>query len=211
MKTFLRNSFPYFKKYLPVHLIASLLGFSRMFIMLVSPQIVALLVDRVINPLLGAESGETASIFTFLIEEIPSDDYQTIFWTLAAARAACAEEFILRLPEGYNTFISEGSALSGGERQLLSFARLILADPKVIILDEATSHVDTQTERSVQESLKTLLKGRTSFVIAHRLSTIRGADKIVFIKDGEMLECGTHAELLAKNGYYTRLVQSALK
>ncbi len=127
----------------------------------------------------------------------------------AAARAAYADAFISRLPEGYETKISEGYALSGGERQLLSFARLILADPKIIVLDEATSHIDTQTELEVQKSLKTLLSGRTSFVIAHRLSTIRGADKIVFIEDGEIDEQGTHAELLMKNGRYAKMIRAA--
>lgn len=128
---------------------------------------------------------------------------------IAAARAAHADAFIRRLPEGYATEIDEGYALSGGERQLLSFARLILADPRIIVLDEATSHVDTQTEREVQESLKALLKGRTSFVIAHRLSTIRGADKIVFIRDGEIVEQGTHEELIALNGAYAQMIRAA--
>lgn len=128
---------------------------------------------------------------------------------IAAARAAHADAFIRRLPEGYATEIDEGYALSGGERQLLSFARLILADPHIIVLDEATSHVDTQTEREVQESLKALLKGRTSFVIAHRLSTIRGADKIVFIRDGEIAEQGTHEELIALNGAYAQMIRAA--
>lgn len=128
---------------------------------------------------------------------------------IAAARAAHADAFIRRLSEGYATEIDEGYALSGGERQLLSFARLILADPRIIVLDEATSHVDTQTEREVQESLKALLKGRTSFVIAHRLSTIRGADKIVFIRDGEIAEQGTHEELIALNGAYAQMIRAA--
>lgn len=128
---------------------------------------------------------------------------------IAAARAAHADAFIRRLPEGFATEIDEGYALSGGERQLLSFARLILADPRIIVLDEATSHVDTQTEREVQESLKALLKGRTSFVIAHRLSTIRGADKIVFIRDGEIAEQGTHEELIALNGAYAQMIRAA--
>lgn len=128
---------------------------------------------------------------------------------IVAARAAHADAFIRRLPEGYATEIDEGYALSGGERQLLSFARLILADPRIIVLDEATSHVDTQTEREVQESLKALLKGRTSFVIAHRLSTIRGADKIVFIRDGEIAEQGTHEELIALNGAYAQMIRAA--
>ncbi len=126
----------------------------------------------------------------------------------AAAKAACCENFISRLPEGYETMISEEYPLSGGERQLLSFARLILADPKVIVLDEATSHVDTQTELEVQASLKALLAGRTSFVIAHRLSTIRDADKIVFLSHGKIMEQGSHEELLALNGEYAKLVRA---
>ncbi len=94
-------------------------------------------------------------------------------------------------------------------RSLLSFARLILADPKIIVLDEATGHVDTQTEKEVQNSLKRLLFGRTSFVIAHRLSTIREADKIVFIREGEIAEQGTHEELLQRNGEYAKMIRSA--
>ena len=123
-----------------------------------------------------------------------------------AARAACADPFIMRLPKGYDTEISEDYALSGGERQLLSFARLILADPRIIVLDEATSHVDTQTELEVQLSLKALLKDRTSFVIAHRLSTIRGADRIVVISGGEIAEQGSHEELMRLNGRYAAMV-----
>ncbi len=129
----------------------------------------------------------------------------------AAARSACADGFITRLPQGYQTEISEGYALSGGERQLLSFARLILADPRIIVLDEATSHIDTQTELEVQRSLKNLLAGRTSFVIAHRLSTIRDADKIVFIENGEIAEQGTHEELLRLGGKYAQMIASAAK
>ena len=125
---------------------------------------------------------------------------------IAAAKAACADAFISRLPEGYGTQISENSALSGGERQLLSFARLILADPRVIVLDEATSHIDTQTEREVQASLKALLAGRTSFVIAHRLSTIRGADRIVVLSEGQIVEQGTHQELVERKGAYYRML-----
>ena len=128
----------------------------------------------------------------------------------AAAMAACAEGFISRLPEGYETQISEGYALSGGERQLLSFARLILADPRIIVLDEATSHVDTQTELSVQKSLKTLLAGRTSFVIAHRLSTIREADRIVVLSEGKIVEEGTHQQLVEKKGAYFRMLAAQM-
>lgn len=128
---------------------------------------------------------------------------------IRASKAACADGFIRRLPKGYETEISEGYALSGGERQLLSFARLILADPRIIVLDEATSHIDTQTELEVQKSLKNLLAGRTSFVIAHRLSTIREADQIVFIENGEIVERGTHEELLRLGGNYAKMIASA--
>lgn len=127
---------------------------------------------------------------------------------IEAAKAACAHGFISRLPEGYNTEISESYNLSGGERQLLSFARLILADPKIVVLDEATSHIDTQTELEVQKSLKTLLAGRTSFVIAHRLSTIRGADMILFLQNGEIVERGTHSELLSLGGHYAAMMRA---
>lgn len=129
----------------------------------------------------------------------------------AAARAACADGFISRLPQGYQTMISESYALSGGERQLLSFARLVLADPSIIVLDEATSHIDTQTELEVQRSLKNLLSGRTSFVIAHRLSTIKDADNIVLIDNGEIVEQGSHEELLKRGGKYARMIASAGK
>ena len=130
---------------------------------------------------------------------------------IAAAKAAVADGFISRLPQGYQTEISESYALSGGERQLLSFARLILADPRIIVLDEATSHIDTQTELEVQRSLKILLAGRTSFVIAHRLSTIRDADKIVFIEGGRIAEQGTHEELLRRGEKYAQMIASAAK
>ena len=100
------------------------------------------------------------------------------------------------------------SELSGGERQLLSFARLILADPKILILDEATSNIDSETEAQIQEMLKVVLKGRTSFVIAHRLSTIRDADMILVMKDGDIVEQGRHEELLKKQGFYANLYNS---
>ena len=129
---------------------------------------------------------------------------------MAAAKAARADAFIGRLPEGYRTQISEDYALSGGERQLLSFARLILADPRIIVLDEATSHVDTQTELEVQQSLKTLLAGRTSFVIAHRLSTIKDADKIVYLVEGKIAEQGTHDELMKLGGHYAAAFRATL-
>lgn len=126
---------------------------------------------------------------------------------IAAAKAVSAHEFIEKLPHGYHTRLSkQGSELSGGQRQLLSFARLILADPKILILDEATSNIDSETEAQIQEMLKVVLKGRTSFVIAHRLSTIKGSDRILFIDDKHIAEMGTHEELMAKKGRYYELV-----
>jgi ATP-binding cassette subfamily B protein/subfamily B ATP-binding cassette protein MsbA len=122
---------------------------------------------------------------------------------LAAAKAVGAHDFIMRLKSGYDTSVEEGGAtLSVGQRQLISFARALLADPRILILDEATSSVDTQTEQIIQNGLATLLEGRTSFVIAHRLSTITNADKIVVIHDGKIVEQGTHLELLANQGMY---------
>ncbi len=124
----------------------------------------------------------------------------------AAAALAKADSFINRLPDGYDTVLSEGgSNLSQGQRQLLSIARAVLADPKILILDEATSSVDTRTEMHIQQAMIALMKNRTSLVIAHRLSTIRDADKIVVIKDGRVAEAGNHEELLAQNGEYYKL------
>ncbi len=124
----------------------------------------------------------------------------------AAARAVGAHEFISHMDKGYNTDIHEGgSNISSGQKQLLSFARALLADPRILILDEATSSIDTATEMVIQEALRTLLKGRTSFVIAHRLSTISEADKILAIEDGRVVESGTHRELLNRDGLYRRL------
>ncbi len=122
---------------------------------------------------------------------------------LAAAQLAQANEFIQRLPDKYDTMLGErGSGLSQGQRQLLAIARAALADPRILILDEATSSVDTRTERQIQRALDTLLKGRTSFVIAHRLSTIRNADQVLVLVDGEIVERGRHDELLARRGAY---------
>ena len=123
-----------------------------------------------------------------------------------AARDVGAHEFIVNLPDGYDTEVHErGVSLSVGQRQLLSFARALLADPRILILDEATSSIDTQTERLIQEALRRLLQGRTSFVIAHRLSTIREADKVVVMDQGRIVELGSHEELLAQRGYYYNL------
>jgi ATP-binding cassette subfamily B protein/subfamily B ATP-binding cassette protein MsbA len=131
---------------------------------------------------------------------------------VAAARAVGAHEFIINLRHGYATSVEEGGVmLSVGQRQLLSFARALLADPRILILDEATSSVDTQTEQIIQKALSTLFQGRTSLVIAHRLSTITGADRIVVVHDGRIIEQGTHAELIAKGGMYFNLYRTGFQ
>lgn len=130
----------------------------------------------------------------------------------AAAKLAHADTFIDRLPEGYNTKLGErGSGLSQGQRQLLAIARAALSDPRILILDEATSSVDTRTERLIQGALESLLRGRTSFVIAHRLSTIRHADMVLVLKDGEIIERGKHADLLKQRGFYYDLYMSQFR
>lgn len=127
----------------------------------------------------------------------------------AAAKAVHAHEFIMELPDGYDTVVEErGSTLSAGQRQLIAFARVLLADPRILILDEATSNIDTRTEEALQAGLRHLLEGRTSFIIAHRLSTIENADQIFYIDHGQIVEHGTHAELLAAKGAYYRLYES---
>jgi ATP-binding cassette subfamily B protein len=131
---------------------------------------------------------------------------------MAAARLANADQFIIRLPQGYQTMLSErGGNLSQGQRQLLAIARAILANPAILILDEATSSVDTRTEIQIQEGLLKLMEGRTSFVIAHRLSTIRNADQVLVINDGEIVERGTHDELIAARGFYHHLYMSQFR
>jgi ATP-binding cassette subfamily B multidrug efflux pump len=131
---------------------------------------------------------------------------------IAAAKLANADAFITRLPQGYLTALSErGSNLSQGQRQLLSIARAIVADPRILILDEATSSVDTRTEIQIQEALLRLMEGRTSFVIAHRLSTIRNADQVLVIKEGMIIERGTHTQLLQQRGFYYNLYMSQFK
>lgn len=127
----------------------------------------------------------------------------------AAAKAACCDHFIRTLPDGYNTVISgEAAHLSQGQMQLLTIARAMLTDPSILILDEATSSVDTRTEVEIQKAMARLMKGKTSFVIAHRLSTIRGADMILVVKDGDIVERGNHEELLKKQGFYASLYNS---
>lgn len=131
---------------------------------------------------------------------------------IAAAKLVQADQFIERLPEGYQTLLGErGSGLSQGQRQLISIARAALANPRILILDEATSSVDTRTERMIQQALEKLLKGRTSFVIAHRLSTIRNADVVMMIKDGVIVERGTHHDLLEQHGAYHQLYMSQFR
>lgn len=139
----------------------------------------------------------------------PEASDQDVF---AAAKLAHADTFIDRLPEKYQTVLGErGSGLSQGQRQLLAIARAALSDPRILVLDEATSSVDTRTERLIQEALVTLLKGRTSFVIAHRLSTIRNADMVLVVNDGEIIERGKHADLLEKKGFYYNLYMSQFR
>ena len=128
---------------------------------------------------------------------------------MAAAITANAHDFICKMPDGYDTVIGSGSRrqLSGGERQRLSIARAILADPRILILDEATAAVDTQTEKNIQAALDKLAGGRTVISIAHRLSTLRGADRLIVIEDGRVVESGGHEELLTQKGVYYRLTQ----
>jgi subfamily B ATP-binding cassette protein MsbA len=124
----------------------------------------------------------------------------------AACRIAHCDEFIDAFPEGYDTIVGErGVRLSGGQRQRVSIARAILVDPRVLILDEATSSLDSESEQLIQDGLRQLRSGRTTFVIAHRLSTIRSADQILVLEHGEVVERGTHAELLALGGRYRQL------
>ena len=131
---------------------------------------------------------------------------------IAAAKAVHADDFIRQMEDGYATETKErGEGLSAGQRQLISFARTLLSDPRILILDEATSCVDTNTERLVQEGISTLLKGRTSFIVAHRLSTIRNCDRIFYIQGGVIAEEGSHDELMAKKGLYYELYTSQLQ
>ena len=130
---------------------------------------------------------------------------------IAAAKASHAHSFIKRLPNGYDTKISEDSGLSQGQKQLLCITRVMLALPPMLILDEATSSIDTRTEMKIQHAFATMMKGRTSFIVAHRLSTIREADTILVMKDGQIIESGTHKALLKKSGFYAELYHSQFK
>ena len=127
----------------------------------------------------------------------------------SAAKKARVDHFVTTLPNGYNYILNEeGSNVSAGEKQLLTIARAILDDPKILILDEATSNVDTRTETLINQAMQNLMQNRTSFIIAHRLSTIRNADKIIVMDQGDIVEVGNHKELLAKNGFYAKLYNS---
>ena len=133
----------------------------------------------------------------------------TIDEIIAAAKQAHAHSFIKRLPKGYDTVIGEsGGNLSQGQKQLLCIARVMLCLPPMLILDEATSSIDTRTEIKIQKAFNTMMQGRTSFIVAHRLSTIREADVILVMRDGQIVEQGNHETLLAKNGFYAQLYQS---
>ena len=131
---------------------------------------------------------------------------------MAAAKAANAHNFVLSKPDGYDTVVGEkGSKLSGGERQRVSIARAILHNPRILILDEATSSVDVETEKQIQEAIGRLIEGRTTFAIAHRLSTLRNASRLIVLEKGEIAEIGTHAELMEKKGVFYNLVETQTK
>ena len=130
---------------------------------------------------------------------------------IAAAKSAYAHSFIKRLPNGYDTIISdETSSLSQGQKQLLCIARVMLALPPALILDEATSSIDTRTEIKIRRAFESMTKGRTSFIVAHRLSTIRNSDRILVMKNGKVIEQGMHTELMAKHGFYETLYNSRI-
>ena len=133
----------------------------------------------------------------------------TLKEVMEAAKASHAHSFIKRLPQGYDTVIGEdGGSLSQGQKQLLCIARVMLCLPPMLILDEATSSIDTRTEIKIQNAFATMMKGRTSFIVAHRLSTIKEADVILVMKDGNIIEQGNHGELLEKDGFYAKLYNS---
>ena len=129
-----------------------------------------------------------------------------------ASKTVCADDFIRRFQDDYKTEVKErGSLLSQGQKQLISFARTLLSDPAILVLDEATSSIDVQTEKALQQGLNAMLKGRTSFIIAHRLSTIKNCDRIMYIDRGGITECGTHDELMAKQGDYYHLYTTQME
>ena len=133
----------------------------------------------------------------------------TLEQVLEAAKAAHIHEFISSLPQGYDTLLTEaGINISQGQKQLMTIARAMLLNAQMLILDEATSNVDTRTEIQIQSAMRRLMAGKTCFVIAHRLSTIQNADRILVVKDGDIIEQGTHKELLKKNGFYAKLFYS---
>lgn len=131
---------------------------------------------------------------------------------IEAAQKANAHDFIIKLPEGYDTLLSErGANLSQGQRQMTTIARAMVADPKMLILDEATSNVDTRTEKLIQDGMRKLMEGKTSFSIAHRLATIRDANRIMVVNGGEIVEMASHDELMAQRGFYYALYMSQFK
>ena len=131
---------------------------------------------------------------------------------VAAARAANAHDFIMSLPDGYDTYVGEkGHSLSGGERQRIAIARAVISNPDILILDEATSSVDTETEEKIQNALAYVTKGRTVFAIAHRLSTLKRADRLIVLEEGRIAEEGTHRELEERNGIYAALLRAQIK
>ena len=153
---------------------------------------------------------EPERVVQFVKREIGKPD-ATIEEIEDAAKKAECHHFISTLPDGYNTIIGEdGGNISVGQKQLLTIARALLTNPQVMILDEATSSVDTKTESKIQVAMNTALQGRTSFVIAHRLSTIVNSDKILVMENGDIIEAGTHKELLKKNGAYAKLYNSQI-
>ena len=131
---------------------------------------------------------------------------------IRVSKEVCADEFINRFENKYQTEVKEnGNLLSQGQKQLISFARTLLTSPSILVLDEATSSIDMQTEKALQQGLNTMIQGRTSFIIAHRLSTIRNCDEIMYIDQGSILECGNHEELMEKKGYYYRLYTAQME
>ena len=159
---------------------------------------------------MGVMMQDSFIFFCIMMENIRYGNFSaTDEEVIRAAKTVCAHDFIMEMENGYQTQVNErGSRLSAGQRQLISFARALLADPKILILDEATSSIDTETEIILQKGLNELLKGRTSFIIAHRLSTIKNSSCIMYVDKGTILEKGTHDELMAQKGEYYKLYMS---